>query len=297
MTAANSRGRRRASSVSGDLSNLATQRDDATQLAASARKEVDTLKVKLQFVDHERDQAVNERMALEKRTSREIDRLQDRVDELTFWLDGRSDKPYKETEKLRSELQTTLSKLEALQDSLEKKEVELERLRASSQDAMTASEAQAAELSAKISALESEIAEARSSRPADTGRSSNLQRELNAALRRTEAKERENADLALNLQEANEENQALRQGGSTSQPQRSGGAELASRISVLEEQLAQVERERNDATAKATQLQKLVDESAEHLEASHAELEKERKALSALREQTGVSTRNGRPLT
>lgn len=228
-------------------------------------------------------------MGLEKRSGKEVEALQDRIDELEFYANAKSgsDGPHKATEKLRSELHAVQAEVEAALRSVEDKDAEIARLQASLLDASSASEA-AKDLRGRIASLVSELADARARPASANGQANggNHQRQLKAALRGAEGKEREVADLRLDLQEANDENDAIRRGGPTS------GAvdyELQSQVSALEERLALFERERDDAVAKSGALQVQVDESMKELDTLRAELSSERETISALREQAEVS--------
>ncbi|GMK54744.1 hypothetical protein CspeluHIS016_0113300 [Cutaneotrichosporon spelunceum] len=147
--------RRRSSAGDVDLT-LTTQRDDAKHAAEAAQREVAGLKARLSASERERDQAVNGRLAAEKRAVRQTDSLQERVDELQFYLDNAGgSQPAAESEKARSDRDTALARAEELQGKLTEKEGEVEE----SQKALEAKVKELEELRTGASSAEQRVGE------------------------------------------------------------------------------------------------------------------------------------------
>ncbi|RSH87702.1 uncharacterized protein EHS24_000218 [Apiotrichum porosum] len=206
-------GRRRASFVSsGQVADLTTERDAAAEAARTSQAEVDTIKAQRDRAYLERDKAVNSQMATEKRTKKEIEMLQEKIDDLRFELDD-SGGDSSATDKIRADLKTAQAHVNELKALVGEKDKEIERLQSAPTPVVDQEEI--GSLKRQITALESDLEVARSA-PTPTAAApgtSHLQRELKSAQRRIEQKEREVQDLKKDLQEVEDENDALRQGG------------------------------------------------------------------------------------
>lgn len=138
--------------------------------------------------------------------------LQEKIDDLRFELDD-SGGDSSATDKIRADLKTAQAHVNELKALVGEKDKEIERLQSAPTPVVDQEEI--GSLKRQITALESDLEVARSA-PTPTAAApgtSHLQRELKSAQRRIEQKEREVQDLKKDLQEVEDENDALRQGG------------------------------------------------------------------------------------
>ncbi len=210
--------RRRRSSVGDYSASLTNQRDDAAQAAAAAQREVSGLKARLSAAERERDQALNARMAAEKRAARDTESLQDRVDELQFYLDQKGgSQPAQASEKARSERDAALARVEELEGRLKEKETEVEETQArleerekeleALRDGAGVAEGQVDELRQKITTLEAQLLRAEG---VHTERTAHIERERDAARSEADALQRRVNDATEDLQKARAEVDAER---------------------------------------------------------------------------------------
>lgn len=208
----------------GEIGELRNERDAAQEAARSAVAERDGLKSQLANAHRERDKAVNEMMALEKRRQREVEALNDQVDSLRYELNDITGGAGSRAVEKVTLAQARIEELEAV---IKEKDVEIQRL----------------ELSASTSVHEQPVAEMVSTPQTSEGSGlAKLQRELNATQRRFDAKQREVDDLKLDLKELSDENESLRNGAST------GDSEATTQLE------SELEAKRDEVTALTARL-------------------------------------------
>ncbi|KLT38772.1 hypothetical protein CC85DRAFT_15140 [Cutaneotrichosporon oleaginosum] len=202
---------RRRRSSAGDLDlALQNQRDDATQAVANAQREISGLKARLTATERERDQALNARMAAEKRAARDTESLQDRVDELQFYLDQKGgSQPPQASDKARSERDAAIARAEELEARLKEKEGEVddalkkleERARelTALRDINARAERQLVDLQQKTSEMEAQMSR---SYGAHAEREAQMERERDMAHSEAEALKRQVNDATGELTEA-----------------------------------------------------------------------------------------------
>lgn len=241
-------------------------------------------------------------MALERRSAREIDELKSQNEDLGYEIQAlRGDKPSPEVEKLKGQLAEATQKLATLEASVQKKSEEVEaksreleertkelQLKSEEIERLSASAADGEriqELESRIVTLEAELGAARTQQP--DGDSQHLQRELNAAVRKIEAKEREIEDLKADLKEANDENSTLRSSRSSN-----AGPVDDTRIADLEIQLGAAQEEleaERERAARLVELEKTLEQTTSELQEARDELNAARVDLADLRAQMEVS--------
>lgn len=290
------RSRRRASSFNGaDMPSVAGERDAAAGAMREAETKIETLERKLSAAVRERDQAVNAKMALQKKAEKEIEEAKDRAMELQYELDAgafgaeRPSNILKQNTKLKADLQDALANLQAVEGSKQALQAEIDDLRSQPPPATDSDlhEARIAELNERIATLQVELEESRARSPTADDKSSDpstsqLQRELKAAKRRLEVKEREIATLEQDLLDSNEEVEALRRGGAQVQDHTD---DKAARITELEERIASVTAEleavRSETEAQHAELELQLSKATDDLETTRTTMGTERQRLEA----------------
>lgn len=294
--------RRRVSSFNGaELSSVTSERDAATGAIREAQAQIETLERKLAAAVQERDQAVNARMALQKKADKEIEEAKDRATELQYELDARAfgelpSTMEKQNTKLRTDLKSSLETIQTLEDSKKQLQEEIDGLRQHASVTTSDSdnqEARIVELTEQVSSLQAALATSRSQSPFENKNGDGptcLQRELKAAKRKLEVKEREIESLEQDLLDANEEIEALRAGSSHALPHDSDGAdrilELEARVQSVGEEL---ETARSESEKAQADLAMRLAEVSTQLQESNSSLEAEKDSTVKLRSDLEVS--------
>ncbi|BEI80269.1 hypothetical protein CcaverHIS002_0107980 [Cutaneotrichosporon cavernicola] len=281
--------RKRRSSV-GDLDlALTNQRDDATKAAAAAQREVASVKARLSATERERDQALNARLAAEKRAARETDSLQERVEELQYYLDQRGgSQPAAASEKARSERDTALARAEELEGKLKLKEGEVEETRNALEErakglemltaGASAAEQQVAELRDTVKELEAQLARAHGTH---VEKADQIERERDAARAEIVSLQSRIEESTRNFQRSSAELEA----------ERARYAALRGQVEVLERKAAST----TEAEAVAAEARARVQQLEEEARASTSKLADAELSLSTAQETTSAaeSVRDG----